>query len=130
MRRTFVFCSSLHYLPNCQVCLYLVKLVTNPTHLLFKFVLCGISYKTFKVASYNKMDKSILEWVLFVILSALAFGFMIWGEVLNKFLLHSTSFMQYTEEFHESPTVAICFSSMTINGTVLEYGKDFQIVYR
>ena len=130
MKRTFMFCSSLHYLPNCQVCFCLVKLVTNPTQPLFKFVLCGISYNTFKVASCNKMDKSILEWILFVILSVLAFGFMIWGEVLNKFLLHSTSFMQYTEEFHESPTVAICFSSMTINGTVLEYGKDFQIVYR
>ena len=130
MKRTFMFCSSLHYLPNCQVCFCLVKLVTNPTQPLFKFVLHGISYKTFKVTSCNKMDKSILEWILFVILSVLAFGFMIWGEVLNKFLLHSTSFMQYTKEFHESPTVAICFSSMTINETVLEYGKDFQIVYR
>ena len=76
------------------------------------------------------MDKSFLEWIVFIFFSVLAFGFMIWGEVLNKFLLHSTSFMQYTEEFHESPTVTICFSSMTINETVLEYGKDFQIVYR
>ena len=89
MKRTFMFCSSLHYLPNCQVCFCLVKLVTNPTQPLFKYVLHGISYRTFKVTSCKKMDKSILEWILFVILSVLAFGFMIWGEVLNKFLLHS-----------------------------------------
>ena len=55
---------------------------------------------------------------------------MIWGEVVQKFLMHSTSLMQYNQKFYESPTITICFSHMTINGSTLVYGEDFYINYR
>ena len=73
---------------------------------------------------------NILEWGFFIILSLLSFGFMIWGEVVEKFLMNSTSFMQYSQGFYESPTITICFSHMTINGSNLVYGEDFYIRYR
>ena len=73
---------------------------------------------------------NIIEWGFFIILSLLSFGFMIWGEVVQKFLMNSTSFMQYSQKFYESPTITICFSKMTINGSTLVYGEDFYINYR
>ena len=73
---------------------------------------------------------NILEWGFFILLSLLSFGFMIWGEVVQKFLMNSTSFMQYSQAFYESPTITICFSHMTINGSTLVYGEDFWIRYR
>ena len=73
---------------------------------------------------------NILEWGFFIILSLLSFGFMIWGEVVQKFLMNSTSYMQFSQQFYESPTITICFSKMIINGSTLVYGEDFYINYR
>ena len=72
----------------------------------------------------------ILDWSLFVLLFVLSLGFLIWGEALQKFLSHSTSFLYYTEPFYQSPTVTICFSHMALNGSDLVYGKDFKIYYK
>lgn len=74
---------------------------------------------------------NILKSAIFIILFILSIGFLTWGEVLQKFLSNSTSFLHYSEPFYQSPTVTICFSHLSsINGTKLKFGKDFRISYR
>ena len=76
----------------------------------------------------------MVEWTLFLGLGGLAVFFLIWGEVLQKFLSQNSSFMQYERPLEVHPTITICFPPVVSDTSIAlfnyDYGKDYKISYK
>ena len=73
---------------------------------------------------YSKLNKyfKYLEWICYFGLCGLAVS-LTW-QVVSKFLEKESSFIQSTKPISRTPTIALCFSSNSLDYT---YGVDFNI---
>ena len=72
-----------------------------------------------------------IEWIVFVILSVVAFIFMFGGsgdDAIEKFRKEQTTFMVSSKPIEELPTFLFCFH-LKVEGDYDILGKDFMIKY-